>query len=408
MGKKGVSIDTIDDMEMVLKDIPIENLSISFETDFSASILYAMFLAIAEKRKIPIRKLKGAIRNDFLGGLMSKSEIVFPLENSLKLLIDTVEFVAKNTPDFHAIKIQGTREFYPYITAPQEIAFSLSKAVTYIKNCIASGLKIDDFSDQMSFEFNTRSDFFEEIAKYRAARKIWNETIKNNFYTQEETSKSIYFNAKCDAINSISTQPEDNLVRISYQVMASALGGANTITCGPYDHNSIDFNKESLLLALRTQQILMEETNLLCSEDLLSGSFFLEDLTNRITNEITETLTLIDSLGGITPCIEKGNLRSWIKSEEKIISGINKNIEESEEKHAFSTTSNQTEIEKKQIQKLIKVKKTRNSLKVAEALKKIENSAKTNKNVIPQIMNAIKLHATIGEIVTTLKNNLEK
>ena len=408
VGKKGVPIDTIDDMEILFKDIPIENLSISFETDFTAPILYTMFLAIAEKRKIPMEKLKGSIRNDILGGLMSEGELVLPLENSLKLLVDTVEFTTKNTPNFHAVKIHGTRELYPDITASQEIAFSLSKAFSYINNCIDRGLKIDDFSDKIGFNFDTRSDFFEEIAKYRSARRIWNETITNNFCAQEKTRKSIHFNAKCDAIDSVSTQPEDNLVRISYQVMASALGGANTITCSPYDQNFCDFNKESLLLALRTQQILMEETNLLCSEDLFSGSFFIENLTSRITNEITEILTMIDSRGGIIPCIKKGILQIWIKSGEKSISGINKKIEESEEEHAFTTTSNQTEIENNQIQKLIKIKKTRDSLKVAEALKKIENSAKTNKNIIPQIMHAIKLHATIGEIVTTLKNYMEK
>lgn len=415
VGETGVPVDTIDDLDIILKDIPIENLSIAIETDFTAPILYGMFLLIAQKRNIPLDKIKGSIRNDILGGFISNDILLFPPANSFKLLVDTVEFITEKTPYFHVIKTHGTRETYEGITAVEEIAFSISKAITYINNCIARGLKIDDFSDKISFNFHTKSDFFEEIAKYRAARKIWSEIILDHFHAKEEKSKSIHFNSICEPISSVFTQLENNVIRIAYQVMASSLGGARTISCRSFDQNFSEFNEKSMILALRTQQILSEETDILISEDLFSGSYLLENLTNLIYEKTKELLQKIEVSGGTTLCIEKGIMRKWsleshakfknkIESGEQIILGLNKYPEELEEKRPDLTPSNQKEIEKNQINKLAKIKIERDSFAVTEALQKLEKAAKTNENLICPIMNAIKLHATIGEIVDALKN----
>ena len=415
VGKTGVPVDTIDDLDIILKDISIENLSIDFGTDFTAPILYGMFLSIAEKRNIPLDKIKGSIRNDILGGFISEGILLFPTVNSFKLLVDTVEFITEKTPNFHAIKTHGTREIYKELTAVEEIAFSISKATTYIDSCIGRGLNIDDFSDKISFSFHTKSDFFEEMAKYRAAKRIWNELISNHFHAKKEKGKSIHFDSICEPINSVSTQLENNLIRIAYQVMASSLGGAHTISCRSFDQYFSEFNEESLILALRTQQILCEETGILNSEDLFSGSYFLENLTNLIYEKVKELLEKIEVSGGTTLSIEKGIIRKWsleshakfknkIQSGEQIILGLNKYIEESEEKSSNLTPSKQKEIEKNQIEKLGEIKIERDSFAITQALKNLEKAAKANENLISPIMSAIKLHATIGEIVDALKN----
>ena len=414
VGKTGVPIDTIEDLEIVLQNIPIEKLSITLESDYTAPILYAMFILISEKRKIPLKKLRGSVRNDILNGVISNQKLLFPLQHSLKLLTDTVEYITKTTPSFCAINTQGTRAIYPEITATQEIAFSLSKTETYINSCIAHGLDIDDFSDKISFTFHTKSDFFEEIAKYRAARNLWHKLISTNLQAKEEKSKFINFNAKCEPINLVSTQLENNLVRIAFQVMASSYGGANSITCGSFDKHFSKFNENNLLLAIRTQQILLEETGLSNSENIFSGSYFVENLTQQISNEVMTLSEEINSNGGIIFCIEKGILQKWslksrmnlknkIKAGEHVILGLNKYLEESEEKKSFPIHPNQKETEKTQIKRLVKIKNDRDPTQVTEGLEKLEKSAKSNENLIPSIMHAIKLHATIGEIVTSLK-----
>ena len=415
VGRKGVSIDTIDDLDIILENIPIENLLISFETDFTAPILYAMFILVAEKRKIPLEKLKGSVRNDFLGGFVAEDTLLFPPKDSFRLLVDTVEFITEKTPHFHGITTHGTRAVYDGITAMQEIAFSLCKAMTYIENCVERGLEIDDLCDKISFNFHTKSDFFEEIAKYRAIKKLWTSLIVNLFHGKHRKSEALHFNSICEPINSASTQLENNLVRIAYQVMASSLGGAHTISCRPFDQNFSTFNKESLLLALRTQQILSKETGISISEDSFSGSFFLENLTNQILKGTENCIQEIEANGGITLCIEREIIRKWsldsclnlknkTENVENTIFGLDKLIDGSEEKDFGVASSNQERLEEEQIKKLTKIKTERDTLGVSVALEKLEELAKKKENLIPPIMNAIKLHATIGEIVTALKN----
>ena len=414
VGVCGVNVSSLDDMETLFKDIDLEKISISQTINGPAIILFAFYVALAKKNKIDISKLRGTLQNDALKEYIAQKEWIFPPSPSVKLVVDVIEFCSKNMPLYNPVSISGYHIREAGSTAAQELAFTLNNGFVYIEECLDRGLKIDDFAHRLSFFFNSHIDFFEEIAKYRAARRIWANTLKNKYNAKNENSLKLKFHTQTAGCSLTAQQPENNIVRTAYEAMAAVLGGTNSLHTNALDETLALPSEKAAKIALRTQQVLAYETGVASVADPLGGSWYVEDMTDRIEKEAMEYFKVIESLGGTINAIEEGYFQKEIAdsasiyqesidTNDRIIVGINDFIEK-DEKLDIDILEISEAAQKTQEKKVKDLRKNRDSKSLNEEMKKLRNACKDNVNLVPYLVSVAEKGGTVGEIVEVMKS----
>ncbi len=413
VGKTGVPISSLKDMEDLFEGIPLDQVSTSMTINAPTAIILAMYIALAEKQGVSIYKLRGTVQNDILKEYIARNTYIFPPIPSMRLVADVIEYCSKKIPHFNTISISGYHIREAGATAVQEIAFTLTNAIAYVEEVLKRGLDIDQFASRLAFFFCTYNDFFEEIAKFRAARKIWAKIIKNRFKAKNLKSMQLRFHAQTIGSSLTAQQPDVNLIRVAIQTLASVLGGAQSIHSSSRDEALSLPSEDSVRLSLRTQQVIAYETGAGNVIDPIGGSYYLESLTNQMEEEAFKIIKKIEEQGGAINAIENGYIQKEIQENaykiqqsiekgEQIVIGVNKfQIEKEDLK--LEILKSDPEIERQQIDKLKKIKESRDNNLVHEKLKKIKEVAKTDENLIPYLIDAVKVYATTGEICDILR-----
>jgi len=414
VGRVGVAIDTVEDMYTLFKDIPLEKVSVSFTINSTAMIILAMFVVMAEEKGYDPKNLSGTVQNDMIKEFISRNTFIFPLKPSLKLAGDIISFSSQYLPKFNPISCAGYHIRELGANAVQELATTLGAAIVYTEEVLKRGIPIDSFAPRLSFELSCGQDIFEEIAKFRTARKMWAQIMKNRFHAKNEKSLKFRVFAGGNGISLTANEPLNNIVRCAFQCLVGALGGAQAIHVPAYDEAYAIPTEESALICLRTQQITAYETGITKTADPLAGSYYIETLTNELESRATDLMEKIDKMGGLVKCIENG----WIMDEVvgtaykaqkeleegyKVVVGVNKFISKKSEEKKIKIQKLPDYILKNQISRLKKVKEERLNTKVKEKLDQLSESAKNNLNLFPFILESVKARATVGEIVSTLK-----
>ncbi len=412
VGRCGVAIDTLTDMETLFKDIPLDKVTTSMTINAPAIVLFAMYIALAENQGIDPVKLEGTIQNDILKEYIAQNEWIYPPESSLRLIIDTIVYSARHIPKWHPVSISGYHIREAGSTAIQELAFTLYDGLTYVEEVIKSGLDIDEFAPRLSFFFNSHNDFFEEIAKFRAARRIWAREIKKRYNPRDPHSMALRFHTQTAGCTLTAQQPLNNIIRVTIQALAGVLGGTQSLHTDSLDETLALPSEEAVMIALRTQQIIAEESGVTNTIDPLGGSYYIEALTNEMEKGTHEYFKKLDDLGGMVSAIEKGFPQNEIRNagytyqkeiddNERIIVGVNKF--KAKEEQPIETLKIEPEIEKIQVERLRAFKENRDSNRINKALEELKKSAKNGESVMPPIIKALKLYATVGEICNTMK-----
>ena len=413
VGRVGVAIDTLADMEQLFDGIPLDRISTSFTINATAAILLAMYAVVAEKQGVPIRAVTGTIQNDILKEYVSRGTWIFPVEPSLRLIVDTIEWCAHEAPKFNAISVAGAHFRDAGATAAQEMAFTLADGITYVERCVRRGLDVDGIARQISFFFYTHMDFFEEVAKYRAGRRIWARLMRERFEAKDPRSWMFRFGLVCGGSTLQAQQPLNNVVRVAYEALASVLGGVQSIFTAAWDEPFAIPTEASAELALRTQQILAYETGVTATVDPLGGSYYVESLTDAMEERVLSIIADVEAQGGMPRCIERGYIQSLIareafekqlrlETEQDVVVGVNR----------FQTDSQQDiqlfeldeGIRAKQIERLRAVKAARDARRVELALARLRAAAEGTENLMPHVLEAVAAYCTLGEIVGTLKS----
>lgn len=413
VGKVGVAIDSLEDMEALFEGIPLDKVSTSMTINSTAAILLAMYIAVAEKQGIAPEKLRGTIQNDILKEYIARGTYIFPPKESMRIITDIFEYCTKNLPEWNTISISGYHIREAGATATQEIAFTLADGAAYVEAAKKAGLEIDDFGKRLSFFFNSHNNFIEEIAKFRAARRIWARLMKERFGATDPKAMMLRFHTQTSGSTLTAQQPENNIIRVTMQAMAAIFGGTQSLHTNSMDEALALPSEKAVTISLRTQQVIAYESGVADTVDPFAGSYYLEYLTNKIEEEVNIYFNKIDSLGGMVKAIEKGYIQKEIqdsaykyqKAIEKkdvIIVGLNKFT--MEDKFPEKLLKIDSEVEKIQIEKLKKLKLRRDNNKVKEILEKIEDAARSDKNLMPLILEAVKTYATLGEISDSLRN----
>lgn len=411
-GKCGVAISSLADMEVLFDGIPLDQVTTSMTINSPACVIWAMYIAAAEKRGISLERLGGTIQNDILKEYIAQNEYIFPPKPSMRLIVDTFEFGTKFLPNWNTISISGYHIREAGATAAQELAFTLADGLTYVEAGVERGLKVDDFAPKLSFFFNVHNDFFEEIAKFRAARRIWAREIKRRFNPQNERSLWLRFHAQTAGCSLTAQQPENNIVRVTLQALASVLGGAQSLHTNSMDEVWALPAEKAALIALRTQQVIAYESGVTSSIDPLGGSFMVEALTNKMEEACYNYLDRIDSLGGVIPAIEKGffqreiaeaayRYQQEIDSRERIIVGLNDYV--IDEPLTIPILQMDEEGEKRHLERLNRVRRERIARDVSKRLGEIKRAAQGSENLMPHILEAVRSYATLGEICGVLR-----
>lgn len=412
VGKCGVAIDTIRDMEILFKGIPLDHVTTSMTINSPAIVLLAMYLVVAEKQGVAFDKVGGTIQNDILKEYIAQKEWIYPPRPSMRIIQDMLVYCTKNVPLWNTISISGYHIREAGSTAVQELAFTLADGIGYVQAGIEAGLDVDQFAPRLSFFFNAHSDFFEEIAKYRAARRMWAKIMKERFKAKNPRSWLLRFHTQTAGCSLTAQQPYNNIVRTTLQALAGVLGGTQSLHTNSMDETLSLPTELAATVALRTQQIIAEETGVINTVDPLGGSYFVENLTNQMEEEAFNTIQKIDDFGGIIPAIEKGfpqkeiarasyHYQSQLEKKEKIIVGVNKYIEKKE--HPIETLYIDDRVDKKQIAELKRNKKERSGAKVEKALTNLKKGAQGKENLMPLVMDAVRSYVTLGEICSAMK-----
>ncbi|MDX1582976.1 MAG: methylmalonyl-CoA mutase family protein, partial [Thermoanaerobaculia bacterium] len=417
VGKVGVAIDSIEDMETLLDRIPLDQVSMSMTINAPASILLAMVLVVAERRGIDWSELRGTIQNDILKEYAARGTYIFPPRPSLRLVTDTFEFCSSEVPRWNTISISGYHIREAGSTAVQEIAFTLANAIEYVSQATERGLDVDQFAPRISFFFNAHNNFLEEVAKFRAARKIWAQLMKERFGASNPKSMMLRFHAQTAGSTLTAQQPENNVVRVAYQAMAAVLGGCQSLHTNSRDEALSLPTEESVTIALRTQQILAHESGVADSADPLAGSYAVESLTLDLERGAAEMIEKIDSIGGALAAIENGFIQNEIgesayiaqrdlEEQRSIIVGVNRFAEKAE--RALPILTIDEEVERNQIERVRDFRRRRDadesqSAGARRALEQLSSAAEGDQNLLPPIVEAVRNSCTIGEIVRTLK-----
>ena len=414
VGKCGVSVSSLDDMEDLFSGINIGEISVSQTINGPAIVLLALYIAVAEKQKVDIKNLRGTLQNDILKEFIAQKEWIFPPEPSMRLVTDMIKFCSEKMPKYNTVSISGYHIREAGSTAAQELAFTLADGFTYVEYAINAGIDIDLFAPRLSFFFNSHLDFFEEIAKFRAARRIWAKRMKDHFGAKNPESWKLRFHTQTAGCSLTAQQPENNISRTAFQGLAAVLGGTQSLHTNSMDETLALPSEKAAEIALRTQQLIAFETGVSNVSDPLGGSWFVENLTDKIEEEANKYFKEIDSLGGVVTAIEKGYFQyeisrsasthqKKIDNKELIHVGVNDFIK-SDEKIDIPILEIGKDVEECQKKKIASLRKSRNNDSVEKTLSKVEESCKNGNNLLPPIIEAVKAGATMGEIVITMKN----
>ncbi len=412
VGKCGVAVDTLRDMEIIFDGIPLDKISTSMTINPPAAMLLAMYIVVGEKQGVPSHMLTGTIQNDMLKEYQAQKTWIYPPGPSMRIITDILAFCSDNVPKWNTISISGYHIREAGATAIQELAFTLANGFTYVEYGIKAGLPVDKFAPRLSFFFNSHLDFFEEIAKYRAARRIWAKLMREKYNAQDPRSWLMRFHTQTAGCTLTAQQPENNIVRTAFQALAAVLGGTQSLHTNSMDETYALPTEKAVKIALRTQQLIAYETGVANVIDPLGGSYYVEYLTNEMEKKAYEYFDKINALGGVLPAIEKGffqkeiarsayEYQQAIEKREKYHVGIN--IFEEEEKPDIEILKIPPEVEIEQIKSLKKVKKERNNAKVKEKLKDLRKAAANGENLMPRILECVRAYATLGEMCSTLK-----
>jgi len=412
VGKCGVAISSLADMEELFRDIPLAEVTTSMTITSSAAILWAMYLVVAEKQGADWTRISGTIQNDILKEYMAQKEYIYPPRPSMRLVVDTLEFGAEHTPRFNPISISGYHIREAGATALQELVFTLGAGVEYVKWAVERGLDVDRFAPRLSFFFDVHSDFFEEIAKFRAARKIWAKVMRDCFGAKNERSWKLRFHAQTAGVSLTAQQPKVNLVRTAIQAMAAVLGGAQSLHTNSLDEAYALPTEEAALLALRTQQVLAHETGVTELADPFGGSHFLEQLTLDLETGFYAQLEKIEAMGGMVAAVENGypqaeiahssyEFQKSVEEGRRRIIGVNANVDDEHE--PIPTLSIDQSVGEKQSARLAKLRAERDSAAVTKALDNLRQAAEGDTNLMPPILEAVRAYATLGEMCNVLR-----
>ena len=411
-GTCGVAISTMADMEILFDGINLEDVTTSMTINSPAAIIWAMFIAVAEKQGADLTKVGGTLQNDILKEYIAQNEYIFPPAPSMRLVVDTVEFATKHMPRWNPISISGYHIREAGSNAVQELAFTLADGFEYVRHCVARGLDIDDFVPRLSFFFNVHNNFFEEIAKFRAARRIWAREMKETFKAENPRSTWLRFHAQTSGASLTAQQPENNVARVSLQALAAVLGGCQSLHTNGKDEAWALPSEDAALLALRTQQIIAHETGVTDTVDPLGGSYFVESMTNQIEAAAYEYFRRIDDVGGVMTALETGFLQREIADasylyqmeedrKERITVGVNEHCTDDALEIPLLRVAR--EGEKRQVDRLNEIRRARDNQDVAEKLLALEQAAKGTDNLMPLMIEAAKAYATVGEMMDVLR-----
>jgi methylmalonyl-CoA mutase, N-terminal domain len=412
VGKVGVSISSLEDMETLLNGLPLERISTSMTINATASILLALYIAVAKKQGADIRKLSGTVQNDILKEYTARGTYIYPPEHSMRIITDLFRYCAENLPRWNTISISGYHIREAGSTAVQEVAFTLSNAISYVKAAVDAGLNVDKFAGQLSFFFNSHNNLFEEVAKFRAARRMWAHIMRDRFHAQDPRSMMLRFHTQTAGSTLTAQQPDNNIVRTAYQALSAVLGGTQSLHTNSKDEALSLPTEESARIALRTQQILAYETGVADVVDPLAGSYYVESLTNAIEEQAWNYIKKIDELGGSVRAIERGFMQAEIEQaayeyqcklddQQAIVVGVNRFIAEEEQRPALLHLD--PEVGMRQAAKLAALRARRDNEKVQQTLTALEKGAAGHENLLPLILAAIETYATLGEISDAMR-----
>ena len=413
VGVCGVSVSSLKDMETLFDGIPVDQVSTSMTINSPAMILLAFYIAIAEKQGVPLEKIRGTIQNDILKEYIAQKEYIYPPKPSMRIIVDMIEYCTEYMPQWNTISISGYHIREAGSTAVQELAFTLADGFAYVEAAIERGLDVDDFAPRLSHFFNSHNDFFEEIAKFRAARRISAKRMRDKYGAKKERSWLLRFHTQTAGATLTAQQPENNIVRVAYQGLAGVLGGTQSLHTNSMDETLALPSEKAVKIALRTQQIIAYETGVPHTIDPWAGSYFMEDLTNKMEAAAEEYFKKIDDLGGVIPAIEKGFFQKEIaraayqyqneieKNERKVV-GVNA-FKDEDEKIEIPILEISPEVEQKQKRQLKELREQRDNALVEECLRELKEAAQNDMNMMPILVKAAKAYATVGEMINALK-----
>ncbi len=413
VGKVGVAIDSLVDMEILMNKIPLDQVSTSMTINAPAAVLLAMYLAVAEKQGIALEKIKGTIQNDILKEYVARGTYIFPPRESMRLAVDILAFAREKIPSWNTISISGYHIREAGSTAVQEVAFTLSNAIAYVEAALKKGLEIDQFAPRLSFFFNAHSNFFEEVAKFRAARRIWARLMKERFGAKNPRSMMLRFHTQTAGCTLTAQQPDVNLMRVAFQALSAVLGGTQSLHTNSKDEALALPSEQSVLLALRTQQVIAHEIGVTDMADPLGGSYYIEELTDHLEEQVNCYIERIDEIGGAVEAIDNGFIQQEIQAsayqyqkeveeQKRIVVGVNSYTESGEQPIDLLKMDPATS--RRQIERLKEVRLSRNQEQVASALQNLRKAAQGEENLMPYILSAVKAYATLGEICGALRD----
>ncbi|MBI4400073.1 MAG: methylmalonyl-CoA mutase family protein [Nitrospirae bacterium] len=412
VGYCGVAVSSLADMERLFDGIPLDQVTTSMTINGPAAVLFAMYLAVAERRGIPFERLGGTLQNDILKEYIAQKEWLFPPEPHIRLITDTMAYCARYVPKWHPISISGYHIREAGSTAVQELAFTLYDGLTYVEAAVKAGLAVDDFAPQLSFFFNVHNDFFEEIAKFRAARRLWAREMEQRYHPKNPRSLHLRCHAQTAGCSLMAQQPMNNVVRTTLQALAAVLGGTQSLHTNSMDETLALPTEEAVKLALRTQQVIAHESEVTNTVDPLGGSYYVESLTNRLEEGARDYFRKLDAMGGMVRAIEQGfpqreileasqRYQREVEQKERVLVGVNEYVEPEPSRVPILKIG--PEVEREQVARLSDLRKARDPFKMAGTLEELQEAASCSENLMPYLIDAVKANATLGEICAALK-----
>ena len=413
VGKCGVAVSSIHDMDALYAGLPLGKITTSMTINGPAIVVLMMYFAVAERPGVPRHQVKGTLQNDILKEYIAQKEWLFPVKPAVGLVTDTIEYCTQNYPGWNTVSISGYHIREAGATAVQELAFTLADGLAYVEDCIQRGMDVDTFAPRLSFFFDVHNDFFEEIAKFRAARRIWARLMRDRYHAKDPRSWMLRTHAQTAGVSLTAQQPYNNIVRVAVQALAGILGGTNSLHTNSMDETLALPTDESVMIALRTQQIIAEESGVSNVADPLGGSYFVESLTNRVEREALEYIRKIDEMGGMAAAVERGfpqaeiansayHFQRQLESKEKVMVGVNK-FQMAEPKRTIPTLYIDRSIEQRQTEKLAQLRRSRNQDNFRQTMNQVVESARGGRNLCGPIFEAVKAEATLQEVCDALR-----
>lgn len=413
VGVCGVAISSLRDMEVLFAGIPLDKVSTSMTINSPAAVMLAFYICVGKKQGVPESKLRGTLQNDILKEYIAQKEFIFPPEPSMKIVVDTIEYCTRHVPEWNTISISGYHIREAGSTAVQELAFTLADGFAYVEAAMKAGLAVDAFAPRLSFFFNSHLDFFEEIAKFRAARRIWARRMRDRYGAQDERSWKLRFHTQTAGCSLTGQQPMNNIVRTAFEALAGVLGGTQSLHTNSLDETWALPTEFAAKIALRTQQIIAYETGVVNTVDPLAGSYFIEHLTSQMEQEAEDYFRKIEAFGGVIPAIKEGffqreiaaaarRYQDEIEKKERLIVGVNAFVEP-DEKLDIPILKIDASVEKQQAQNLARLRAERNNTAVRQTLAKLKEAAQEGRNIMPALIDCSMAYCTLGEIINELK-----